>query len=61
MKLFGVSIILLLGIVNLLLLTFQLLSGLHKIPVPLGVHKRTGVILFITATIHGLLGILASL
>ena len=61
MKLFGVSIILLLGIVNLLLLAFQLLSGFHRIRVPMGVHKRTGVVLAITAVIHGLLGILASL
>jgi len=61
MSVFGVSIILLLGIINLLLLIFQLLSGLHLIQVKLGVHKKTGITLFITGILHGLLGILANL
>jgi hypothetical protein len=61
MSVFGVSIILLLGIINLLLLIFQLLSGLHIIQVKLGVHKRTGIILFVTGLLHGVLGILANL
>jgi hypothetical protein len=56
----GISIILILGIVNFLLLLFQLSSGLHLIKVPFGIHKKTGISLFIIATIHGLLGILTS-
>ena len=56
----GISIILILGIVNFLLLLFQLTSGLHLIKVPFGVHKKTGITLFVIATIHGLLGILAN-
>lgn len=55
----GISIILILGVVNFLLLLFQLASGLHWIKVPFGTHKKTGIALFVTATIHGLLAILA--
>ena len=56
----GISIILILGIVNFFLLLFQLSSGLHWIKVKIGVHRKTGILLFILATIHGLLGLLAS-
>ena len=44
----GVSIILILGIINFLLLIIQLTSGLHIIKMSFGVHKNTGIILFIT-------------
>jgi len=57
----GISIILILGVVNLLLLLFQLSSGLRWIKVTFGVHRKTGILLFITAGIHGGLGILANL
>jgi hypothetical protein len=56
----GISIILILGIINFLLLLFQLFSGLHWIKVKFGVHRKAGILLFITATVHGLLGLLAS-
>jgi len=56
----GVSIIAILGFANIILLVFQLLSGLKKIKVPMGVHKKTGIILLIIATFHGLLAILAN-
>jgi hypothetical protein len=55
----GVSIILVLGIVNFLLLLFQIATGLRWIKVRFGVHKKTGILLFVIATIHGFLGILA--
>ncbi len=55
----GVSIILIGGLVNLILLLFQLLSGLHYIKVPLGVHKKTGILLVVFAIIHGILGFIA--
>ena len=55
----GISIILILGIINFLLLLFQLATGLHWIKVRFGVHRKTGILLFITASIHGLLGLLA--
>jgi hypothetical protein len=56
----GISIILILGIVNFLLLLFQLATGLHWIKVGFGVHKKTGILLFVIAAIHGMLGILAN-
>jgi hypothetical protein len=55
----GVSIILIGGLVNLILLLFQLLSGLHYIKVPFGVHKKTGIVLVFCAIIHGILGFIA--
>jgi hypothetical protein len=33
---------------------------LHWIKVKFGVHRKAGILLFILATIHGLLGLLAS-
>ena len=61
MTISGVSIILLLGILNLGLLVFQLLSGLHRIKVKLGIHKKTGILLFGSALIHAVLGFLVNL
>ena len=56
----GISVILILGIINFLLLLFQLSTGLRWIKVKFRVHRKTGVLLFIVAFIHGFLGILAS-
>ena len=56
----GVSIILILGIINFLLLLVQLTSGLHIIKLSFGFHKNAGIILFITGSIHGLLAIVVS-
>ena len=61
MTIFGVSLILILGIINFILLAFQLGSGLRFFKVRFGVHRKTGIVLFATATLHGLLGILANL
>lgn len=58
MKIGGVSIVLILGICNFILLLFQISSGLRWIRVPMGVHRKTGITLFTTALIHGTLGIL---
>ncbi len=55
----GISIILILGIINFLLLLFQLATGLRWIKVRFGVHRKTGILLFVIATVHGLLGILS--
>jgi len=57
----GVSIILIGGLFNMALLVFQLLSGLHYIKVPFGIHKKTGIALVITSFIHGFLGIISNL
>jgi hypothetical protein len=59
MKIGGISIILILGICNFVLLLWQLSSGLRLIRVPFGVHRKTGITLFIIAIIHGTLAILA--
>ncbi|MCJ7832987.1 MAG: hypothetical protein MUQ20_01200 [Deltaproteobacteria bacterium] len=56
----GISIILILGIINFLLLLFQLATGLRWIKVRLGVHKKTGILLIVLSAIHGLLGFLAN-
>jgi len=56
----GVSIILILGIINFILVLFQLASGLRLIKVPFGFHKNVGSVLFFTASIHGALAILIS-
>ena len=56
----GVSIILILGLMNLGILVFQLLTGLRIIKVRFGVHKKSGIVLFVLALIHGALGIFAS-
>ena len=61
MAIAGISIILILGVINFFLLLFQLFSGLHWIKVQFGVHRKTGLLLFVLATIHGLLGVLAHL
>jgi hypothetical protein len=56
----GISIILILGIINFLLLLFQLATGLRWIKVRFGVHKKTGILLLVLASIHGVLGVLAN-
>ena len=55
----GVSMILLLGILNLILLLFQLSSGMRWIKVSFAVHRKTGVVLFISAALHATLALLA--
>ena len=55
MTIFGVSIIAITGIINFILLLFQLLSGLRILKVKLQTHKTVGKILFIIACLHGLL------
>jgi hypothetical protein len=60
MKIGGVSIILLLGMLNMVLILFQMSTGLRWIRVPNGVHKRTGMLLFVSALVHALLASLVS-
>jgi hypothetical protein len=49
--------ILILGILNMLLILFQISSGIRWIKVPFGVHKRTGIALFFSGALHALLAI----
>jgi len=60
MKIGGVSIILILGIGNFVLLLFQLSSGLRWIRVPFKVHRKTGIALFVVALFHATLAILTN-
>ncbi|MFP4023351.1 MAG: hypothetical protein ACLFVR_02405 [Thiohalospira sp.] len=53
----GINIILWFGIINLILIIFQLLSGLRVIKVKFKIHKVFGIILFFTASIHGILAL----
>jgi hypothetical protein len=55
----GISIILILGICNFLLLLFQLCTGLRLIKVRLGTHKKAGILLVFVAFVHGILAMLA--
>jgi hypothetical protein len=57
MNIAGISIILLLGVCNLLLVFFQLLSGLRIIKAGSKIHKKTGITLVVFALAHGLLAI----
>lgn len=60
MKIGGVSIILMLGVLNFLFILFQLSTGLRWIKAPFGVHKKSGLILLISATLHAFLAFLTS-
>jgi hypothetical protein len=60
MKIGGISIVLILGIINFLLLLFQLSSGMRWIKVKMTVHRKTGITLFIVALCHGILAYLTS-
>ncbi len=59
MKIGGLSILLITGILNYLLILFQLGSGMRLLKVPFGVHRKTGILLVACATVHALLAILA--
>ena len=59
MKIGGVSIILLLGILNFLLVLLQLSSGLRWVRVKMTLHRKIGILLFFTALLHGALAILS--
>jgi hypothetical protein len=59
MEIGGISIILLFGIFNLILILFQLSTGFRWIKVPFGIHRKTGILLFISSIIHGLLAFLS--
>ena len=54
----GISIILILGVINILLILFQLSSGLRLIKVRFVTHRKTGIALLVSASLHGLLGVI---
>ena len=47
-----------LGMINLLLLLFQLSTGLRWIKASFAVHRKTGITLLILAIIHGSLAVI---
>ncbi|MBW1854827.1 MAG: hypothetical protein JRJ00_09150 [Deltaproteobacteria bacterium] len=53
----GISIILILGIINFILLLIQLGTGLHYINLPFGTHKIAGITLFVAGFLHGILAV----
>jgi len=60
MQIGGISIIFLLGLLNMLLILFQLSTGLRLIKVRFGIHKKTGAVLLVSAAIHGFFAFLVS-
>lgn len=59
MNIGGISIILILGILNFVLILFQLGTGRRWIKVSFKIHRKTGTILLISSFIHGLLAFLS--
>ena len=55
----GLSLVQVLGLINFMLLLFQLFSGQHWIQVKIGIHRKVGMALVASASLHGLLAILA--
>jgi len=60
MTLLGVSVILILGIVNLILILFQICTGLRWIKVRLAMHRRGALALLLSSLAHATLAFLAS-
>jgi len=56
-KIGGISIILIFGIINLVLLLFQLSTGMRWIKVQFTTHRKSGIALLISAVIHAFLAI----
>jgi hypothetical protein len=52
MQIAGFSIVAILGLINFLLVAFQLVTGLHLVKVGFGVHKKSGIALCCTALLH---------
>ena len=61
MSIAGVSIILILGIFNLVLALFQLVTGMRWVKIPFRIHRASGILLVISALVHGSLAVLAEL
>ena len=55
----GSSLVEILGLINFMLLLFQLFSGQHWIQVKISIHRKVGLALVASASLHGLLAMLA--
>ncbi|MFO8067938.1 MAG: hypothetical protein R6U11_10190 [Bacteroidales bacterium] len=51
------SIMSILGIINLVLVLFQLFTGMRMIKIPFSIHKIAGITLSITAITHAFLAL----
>jgi len=60
MKIAGLNIIQLLGLINLALVLFQVLSGFRIIKVSFTMHRRSGVALLVCALAHAFFAFMAS-
>ncbi len=49
------TIILALGILNFILILFQILTGFHVITMRIKLHKIIGLMLTVTALVHGII------
>ncbi|MDI6844945.1 MAG: hypothetical protein QME28_02285 [Candidatus Saccharicenans sp.] len=59
MTLAGISLVLLLGIINLILVVFQVSTGKKWLKVNFTWHRRLGILLLFTAIIHAVLAYLS--
>jgi len=59
MTIAGISMVLLLGILNLILIIFQVSTGKKWIKVNFAWHRRLGVLLLLTAIVHAVLAYLS--
>lgn len=59
MTIAGVSLVLILGIVNLVLVLFQVSTGKKWLRVNFAWHRRLGLVLLLTAIAHGVLAYLS--
>lgn len=59
MTIAGISLIIILGVVNLLLVLFQVATAKRWVVVPFSWHRRGGVVLLAGALIHGVLAFLS--
>ncbi|MCR4396477.1 MAG: hypothetical protein NUW07_07065 [Candidatus Saccharicenans sp.] len=59
MTIAGISLVLLLGIVNLILIIFQVSTGKKWVKVHFAWHRRLGVLLLLTALTHAVLAYLS--
>ncbi|MBS4012487.1 MAG: hypothetical protein KGZ97_01835 [Bacteroidetes bacterium] len=46
-----------LGIINLVLVLFQVFTGMRAIKIPHSIHRISGIVLAITATVHGFIAL----
>ena len=56
----NISLVQFLGIINFILVLFQLSSGRHWIRVRMDIHRKVGLALVVTASLHGFLAMVTA-